>query len=1141
MKILVDCGANGHFISKKLASLLKVHSVAKTIPDTIRMADGRELESTHVTRVPYSVQNYKDTETFHVMDLEDFDMVLGKPWLARINPKIDWVNCTIKFKQEGKSVLWVPCNDDEAQRLAASLVISATQLKRAMADKSPMFLVVLKQLDNGEVDVQVEATRQDADKARLPPDWDQRVQAKLAQFRDVLPEDEDFKPSYPPPRAVDHRIPLEPGKQPPHKAPYRMAPAELEELRKQLQDLLDRGLIQPSTSPFGAPVLLIRKKSGAMRLVVDYRLVNAITVKDRYPLPRIDDLLDRLNGAKVFSKIDLASGYHQIRIAEGDEHKTAFRTRFGSFEFRVLPFGLTSAPATFQRLMNDILMPYLDRFVIVYLDDICIYSRTPEEHLEHLETVLGVLRDHKLFAQSAKCEWGVRSMEFLGHIVSDEGISVDPRKIEAIVEWPTPKNATDVMRFKGLANFYRRFVHNFSKIAAPLSALTGNVPFKWGLAEQQAFDALKQALTQAPVLATPDFTRPFIVRCDASNYAIGQVLCQGDGKDERVVAYESRKLSPTEARYPVHDRELLSVIHALKKWRHYLLGGRNKIVTDNWATKYIQTKPDLNSRQARWLDTLQEFDLDIIHRPGKTNVVADALSRRPDYVLNAITWVKASPDLLQQVQAATPADPQYRRLFEAVEKSSRSDFQIRDGLLYKDGTRLYIPECPLRQLLLSEAHDAPLSGHLGRDKTFDRLSRAFYWPKMHHMVHQYCRTCPTCQAIKPSRQLPMGLLQPLPIPQKRWSSVSMDLITQLPPTKAGHTAIVVFVDRLTKMIICEPTTDNVTAQQLATIFYRAVFRFHGIPTSIVSDRDPKFTSEFWRAYHKRLGTKLNMSTSRHAQTDGQTERANQTLEDMLRAYVSPYHDDWDEHLVAAEFAYNDSVNVSTGYTPFFLNYGEHPTTPLTMLFEPNQDHGSEAVQAYAARLRAELHRARESLAQAQARQAKYANLKRRDFSFRVGDQVWLAASHLRLPTAENAKRKLQPRFYGPYKIVKVVTPVAYQLDLPKTLKIHPVIHISHLKANADGSQDFPSRPGYKPPPPPQVLDHEEYFHIEAFRKHRTVNRQVQFYVKWLGYGEDENQWIPANRLRAEMTPASFKELLLDYQRRTKVDIVKMCS
>ena len=1137
VRILVDTGASGHFISSTTVSRLSIRTVSKARADTVRLASGQDIESSQVTRLKFSIDTYMDLATFHVVDLhEDFDLILGKPWLDKLEPHIKWSSCSMRFNHRGKTHHLISI-DDVATRQTRdeTLIISAAQFRQATSDNSPVYFLSIRQ-----VGPPPDPDPPSAPPSGFPPDWQDRVHATLSRFPDVLPTlhspDDEVKPTYDhsKTRAIKHEIDIIPGSAPPCRGIYRMAPSELDELKAQLTDLMNRGLIQPSTSPYGAPVLFVKKKNGKNRMVIDYRLLNSITVKNKYPIPRIDDLLDQLHGSTVFSKIDLASGYHQVPIAEGHEHRTAFRTRFGSFEFKVLPFGLCNAPSTFQRMINEVLLPYLDKFVLLYLDDICIYSKTPEEHLQHLEQVLSALRKHNLLAQASKCEFGLRSIDFLGHIVSADGIKVDPAKVKAVMDWPIPTSKHDVLSFKGLAGFYRRFIKDFSKIAAPLSALTGNVPFKWTPIEQASFDALKQALTTAPVLASPDFTKPFIVNCDSSKHAIGAVLMQGGGQDQRVIAYESRKLTPPEVNYLNHDKELLAVIHALKKWRHYLRGVQFKVITDNTAARYIQTKPDLNQRQLRWLDLLQEYNMEIIHRPGRTNVVADALSRRPDLVITAVTRldIAAPTDFLQKIQHATTLDLEYQRVLAGVTKGTRTDFRLHDSLLYK-GERLYVPNCALRQSLLTEAHDTPLGGHLGRDKTYDRLSRRFYWPRLHQQVFSYCTTCPTCQAIKPSHQAPLGLLSPLPIPEAPWVSLSLDLITQLPRTLKGHTAIVVFVCRSTKMIICEPTTDGVTAQQLAQIFHRAVFRHFGMPSSLISDRDPKFTSEFWQSFFRRLGTKFNMSTAHHPQTDGQTERANQTLEDILRAYVSPYHDDWDDHLTTAEFAYNDSVNATTGYTPFYLNYGRHPVTPLTMVTTPFSDSGSEPVRAYAARLREERQLANEAIKKAQERQAKYANLHRRDFGFQVGDKAWLSAAHLRLPLAHNSKKKLTPRFHGPYEIIEVISPVAYKLKLPPSFKIHPVIHISQLKANADGTLDFPLRPEYSPPPPPIVVDNDEYFHVEAFRDHRRLQGKLQFRVKWVGYPESENTWQNASQLQEDMHPELYQDLLRTYLRHSQ--------
>ena len=684
VRFLLDSGATGCFIATELATRLKLQKTKKVRADTVQLANGRKVESAWLTQQAFQIGSYRDVDMFHLVDLEGLDVVLGMSWLRRVNPQIDWTTGVSRVFKRTQMHLLCPAEDKETRQLAASLFISHLQLKRAVATREPIYLLNLKRVDAEEREGEREETASQADTLRDPV-LQEKLQTLLKAYQDVVPEDAEAKPPYPPPRAIDHEIETIPGISPPNKPVYRMSPAELEELQRQLTDLLDRGLIRPSTSPYASPIIFVKKKDGSFRLCVDYRALNNMTVKNRYPLPRIDDLLDRLHGAKYFTKIDMASGYHQVRLAEKDIHKSAFRTRYGHYEYIVLPFGMTNAPATFMRLMHEVFMPLLDKWVIVYLDDILVFSKTAEEHVEHVEQVLKLLREHQLYAKPSKCEWGVNRVEFLGHIVSHEGIEMDPSKVKAVLDWPEPRNPREVLQFKGLVGFYRRFIRDFSKLAAPLSALTGNVPFKWGEEERLSFEALKTAITSAPILALPDATKPFVVQTDASDFAIGAVLSQGEKEDLRVVAFESRKLGPTEVKYDVHDKELLAIIHVLVKWRHYLHGARFTIVTDNWATKFIQTKPTLTRLEAKWMGILQEFDCNIVHAPGKTNIVADALSRRPDYQLNAISELRVEENLLQEIGRAAETDPEYMRIRKAVAAGKRPDFLMRDGLLYYRG------------------------------------------------------------------------------------------------------------------------------------------------------------------------------------------------------------------------------------------------------------------------------------------------------------------------------------------------------------------------------------------------------------------------------------------------------------------------
>jgi hypothetical protein len=432
----------------------------------------------------------------------------------------------------------------------------------------------------------------------------------VCDYPDVFP---DELPGMPPDRDIEFAIELQPGTAPISKRPYRMPPTELAELKKQLQELLDKGFIRPSTSPWGCPALF------------DYRPLNAVTVKNKYPLPRIDVLFDQLVGAKVFSKIDLRSGYHQIKIRASDIPKTTFSTRYGLYEFLVMSFGLTNAPAYFMYLMNSVFMPELDKFVVVFIDDILVYSKNEDEHTEHLHIVLQRLCGHRLYAKLSKCEFWLKEIKFLGHTISQEGISVDPEKVQEVMDWKPPTTVRQIRSFLGLAGYYRRFIPDFSRIAKPMTKLLKKgVKYDWSQKCEDAFHALKQHLTTAPVLAQPDNTKPFEVYCDASGTGLGCVLMQ----ENRVIAYASRALRPHEQNYPTHDLELAAVVHALKIWRHYLMGAHCNMYTDHKSLKYIFTQADLNMRQRRWLELIKDYDLEVHYHPSKANVVVDALSRK---------------------------------------------------------------------------------------------------------------------------------------------------------------------------------------------------------------------------------------------------------------------------------------------------------------------------------------------------------------------------------------------------------------------------------------------------------------------------------------------------------------------------------
>lgn len=883
-----------------------------------------------------------------------------------------------------------------------------------------------------------------------------------------------------------------------------------------------------------------------MRMCIDYRALNAITVKNKYPLPRIDELFDRLQGAQFFSKIDLRSGYHQIRIHPEDIEKTAFRTRYGHFEFLVLPFGLTNAPATFMHLMHQIFRPHLDAFVLVFLDDILVFSKTLEDHRKHVATVLELLKKNRLYAKESKCELFQTSVEFLGHIIDREGVHMMTDKVKAIKDWPIPKSIEDIRSFLGTIGYYRRFIRMFSEIAQPISSLLSKgTTYTWGKEQQQAFEALKEAVSKEPTLILPDPSQPYVVTTDASGFAVGAVLQQDHGHGLQPIAYLSKKMLPAERNYPVHEQELLAIVVALRSWRHYLHGSHFRIIvkSDHKSLQYFKTQPHLSARQTRWLDLLAEFDFDIEYTIGKENVVADGLSRRPDHkeqdqqgvetsqstegsdvqsasILASISMLNDSTDLRKEIIDAYQHDDACQSLL----KNPSEGYRVIEGLLLTAAYQVRIPDnASIRSRILLECHDIPISGHLGTSKTMERVSRFFYWPGMHADVRRYVSTCLTCQANKPSTQLPMGKLQPLPIPERPWQVVTMDLITQLPLTKNGHDAIVVFVDKLTKMAHYAATTTNVTAMQLSQLFFKEVVRHHGIPESIVSDRDPRFNSIFWRSLWSQLSTTLSMSTAYHPQTDGQTERQNRTLEEMLRAYVGPTQDDWDEWLVAAEIAYNNSIQASTKETPFFLNSGQHPRLALEQAILPSQVSNNPTAASRVEELHRHIESAKNSLKIAQQRQIHYTDDKRRDISLQPGTKVWLSTEQLALKD-KNQTKKLLSKYIGPYSVKRPVSAVSYELDLPSELRIHPVFHISKLKvAKEMESGNFPAREeesasNHRPSPEFVNEDSEEVWEVETILDKRTISygrnkKREEYLVKWRGYPVYEATWEPVSNLK----------------------------
>ncbi|KAJ1581417.1 hypothetical protein NDA11_002946 [Ustilago hordei] len=832
-------------------------------------------------------------------------------------------------------------------------------------------------------------------------------------LRDVFDEVEADKL----PHHTEHDLHLEliEGGKPPQGPLYLKGPKEMSELRRYLDENLEKGFIRPSKSPARSPVLFVPKKDGGLRLCVDYRGLNEITVKNRAPLPLIEEQLFLLRKARIYTKLDLRAAYNLIRIAKGDEWKTAFGTQLGLYEYLVMPFGLANAPAHFQSFINDIFRDIIGVYVVVYLDDFLIFSDTEEVHVKHVTEVLTRLRSNRLFAKLSKCEFHTKTVEFLGYIIKPTGIEMDPEKVRTVKEWPMPESIHDIQRFLGFANFYRRFIAHFARIAKPLTALVKPIERfkKFELPEeaQQAFHKLIQAFTSAGVLQHFDYHLPTRLETDASDFAIAGVLKQEHEGRWHPVAFYSRKMSSAEKNYEIHDKELLAVYRPGDK------GGEPDALTRRTDMQPAGEEQDHNVRQL------------LPPRVFKETADHDSLLVAPMILMESI----ASKGLKDLVKIFQPLDQELQEIHR------KKPFELKDDLWYSGG-RLVIPK-------------------------------------------------------------------PLATPDRPWGSISLDFIEGLPPSKKydskTYDSILVIVDRLTKFAILAPTHKTVTAKQTAVLLYGHMVRLFGYPDHMVSDRGRQFISGAWKAFAEQMGVKHSLSMAYHPQTDGQTERVNQVIEQYLRMYCNYEQNDWANLLDTAAFVYNNTVHNSIGVSPFFACYGwnpkAHPDIPQRLgvndpgRFEYLMD-GKERCKYL-----------QEQIREAQRRSVDQYNRKHKDIEFKVGDMVYINRRNwkTRRPTP-----KLDTRFAGPYPVQERVGRRAYRITLPANLRVHDVFHVSMLEPAKTSS--LPQRA--EQPTIPSLPDEDLDFEVEALIDKRSHNGTTEYKVLWRGYSEEAASWEPVGNL-----------------------------
>lgn len=858
--------------------------------------------------------------------------------------------------------------------------------------------------------------------------------------------------------------------------PYRLSEIKKKQLLEELTKLLEGGVIEECESPYAAPVVLVPKKNGEIRLTVDYRGINAITRADTYPLPRMDDLLHEAKSTKYMSTLDLKSGYHQVNVRPSDRDKTAFVTPFGTYRFIRMPFGLRNAPSTFQRLMNRFKTSLPDVFLLVYLDDLIVISASFNEHVNDLKKIFDKLNHYKLRLNRDKCVFACQSVRYLGHIISPEGLKPDPDKVNAILSMKPPTNVKQLMGFFQTCSWFRRFIPDFAAISQPLSLLTRkNVAWKWNPEQEEAFIQLKTKLSTAPILRQADPGLPYLLRTDASGYALGACLLQGEGPDERPVEYASRLLIPSEQNYPTTEREALAVVWAVKKFRGYLEGATTIVQSDHQPLKWLMSLKSPSGRLARWSLLLQNYDLRIEYISGKRNVVADLLSRpNLEEMQLATIEVNLPTQSAKNIREDQLKDPEIEKIITCLEnpsdetdfkKWSERGFLLNRGVLYKftpeineEEPQLVAPKNSIPQIL-HDYHDSDISGHYGIEKTFQRISSRYYWTGMRRTITEHVQKCLECQRFKSSNLKPAGLLQ-TPAPTQRFEVISIDLVGPLPEAETGERWILTVEDNASRWIEMFPLKDA-KAETCARYLVDQIILRYGVPRRVISDNGSQFVGSVMQQTAHILGFRQTLIPVYHPESNP-VERRHRDLKTQLAILTNDDHTNWKDKLPAVRFAMNTANSESTGYTPAYLTFGRELRTPddvgrdLRAIME-NENFTTD-VTPYLKTMVDVLFEARENQIRAQDYRNITTNQKRRPVTYSLGDTV-LVKTHTLSNAKDHITSKFLPKRDGPYKIMQKVTPTTYVISSPSDPNV-PLgkYHVSALTPYVGQATSNPIRP-----------------------------------------------------------------------------------
>ncbi|UYV79989.1 K02A2.6-like [Cordylochernes scorpioides] len=927
----------------------------------------------------------------------------------------------------GRAVLWVTNSTHQSQVIPSDMKIGTMQ---------DLEVGSISNLEAcSEIAVKGEVTSPDVRECLISMIYTDLEETKknrlltcLNEFSDIF----DFeKKSFPVSGEIKHKI--DTSDYPPvRQRPYRVSPAERRVIQSEVEKMMETKIIRPSSSPWASPVILVRKKDGSLRFCVDYRRLNKITKKDVYPLPRIDDALDTLSGSRYFSTMDMRSGYWQIEVDDKDREKTAFITPDGLYEFNVMPFGLCNAPATFERMIDNVLRGLKWDMCLCYLDDIVVYGSTFKEHLTRLYKVLRCIKQAGLCLNYKKCHFASRQITILGHVVNEFGTQPDPEKVKAIVHFPKPRNISETRSFLGLSSYYRRFIKSYANKSRPLnSLLKKDEKFIWGEEQDESFRILKQELGSSPVLGHFIEGAETHVHTDASGYGLGAVLVQIQNDAERPIAYASRTLTKAEKNYSTTEKECLAVVWALGKFRPYLYGRPFTVVTDHHSLCWLVGLKDPSGRLARWALKLQEYDINIVYKSGRKHKDADCLSRSP---LADTAEIEGHITSIQDIAEEQSKDAHLVGIREKLANENLKGYQMIEGVLYKKNYDpegkpwlLVVPK-QMRHEILKDVHDTPMAGHLGFAKTYDRVRKRFYWPGLYRTVSQYIAHCKECQRRKGVPQKPPGLLVPIPPTTSPFQKIGIDYLGRFPISHTGNRWIIVATDYLTRFAITKAAA-TAEATELATFLIEDVILKHGAPREIITDRGRNFMSQTIREINNLNGTIHRFTTAYHPQTNGLTERLNKTLTDMISMYVDVDQKNWDNILPYVTFAYNTARQETTGYSPFFLVHGREVETPLDSIL-PYQPAGT--AEDYA-----------------QSKDKERYDKKHQEVTYKEGDLVWVFTPIRTVGLSE----KLLKIYFGPYRVIRKISSVNYQVEgvtnTRRRRKTQDIVHVVRMKPYHD--------------------------------------------------------------------------------------------